>query len=52
MIAQLLVAQENRLDTSTVQRAKEKKCLRNIAVRRNCQYNLVNAMENDAVTYA
>ena len=52
MIAQLLVAQENRHDTSTVQRAQEKRCLRNIAARQNCQYNLVNAMENNAVTYA
>ena len=52
MIAQLLVAQGNRHETFTVQKAKKKKCLRNIAARRNYQYNLVNAMENNAVKYA
>ena len=52
MIAQLHVAQGNRHETFTVQKAKKKKCLRNIAARRNYQYNLVNAMENNAVKYA
>ena len=52
MIAQLLVAQGNRQETFIVQKTKEKKCLRDIAARRNYQYNLVNAMENNAVKYA
>ena len=52
MIAQIHVAQGNRHETSTVKKTKEEKCLRNIAARRNYQYNLVNAMENNAVKYA
>ena len=52
MIAHLHVAQGNKHDTFTVKKAKEKKYLRNIAARRNYQYNLVNAMENNAVKYA
>jgi len=48
MIAHLHVAQGNKHDTFTVKKAKEKKYLRNIAARRNYQYNLVNAMENNA----